>query len=66
MDELEKYDVNAFLMLCPDKTLRKIYRDMNKEMLSNPPGCSRNIYLTWAICDVRDRLQARGVKYRDI
>lgn len=65
MDELEKYDVNAFLMLCPDKTLRKIYRDMNKEMLVNP-GCSRNIYLTWAICDVRDHLRTRGVKYRDI
>jgi hypothetical protein len=63
MDELEKYDLTAFLMLCPDKLLIQMYKDLEEEYHSMPPGYSRGIYISWAICEIRDRMNDRGLDY---
>ena len=64
MDELEKYDVNAFLMLCPDEVLVRLYKDLEEEHMSNPSmRGSRGIYMCWAICEVRDHMKVRGLDY---
>ena len=63
MDELEKYDLNAFLMLIPNKVLIQLYNDLDKEYESITAGASRGIYMAWAIGEIRDRMDVRGLDY---